>query len=89
MPIHCPALFDDDAPAPPTLGPLPGIHPFSVLRTDLGPWRERRRAWHDLGMASRAGREQVTTASSGEFVRKHLLTINDGGPSPVMVDTLR
>jgi hypothetical protein len=49
------------------------------LRTELGPWRDRRAAWNDLGLASRSGREHVTTyASSGEFAQKHLTAINGG-----------
>ncbi|MEO3851735.1 class I SAM-dependent methyltransferase [Streptomyces sp. B8F3] len=84
MATHPQALFDDDdagdlQPGPATLGPLPGIHPFSVLRTELGPWRERRRAWHDLGMASRAGREHVTTYDGGSrWAKEKLASINDG-----------
>lgn len=76
-----PALFDDDAslPAPRTQGPLSGILPFSVIRSELGPWRERRRAWHDLGMASRAGREHVTTFDTNSpFAKDKLVTINGG-----------
>ncbi len=75
------ALFGDASlPRPPgPQGPLPGIRPFSILRTELGPWRDRRRAWHDLGMASRAGREHVSTwDSSSPFARDKLVTINDG-----------
>lgn len=81
MPTSSPALFDDDdsVPAPRTQGPLPGIQPFSVLRSDLGPWRDRRRGWHDLGMTSRAGREHVSTYdSSSPFARQHLASINGG-----------
>lgn len=90
MPTSSPGLFDDDAPAPPTLGPLPGIHPFSVIRTDLGPWRDRRRAWHDLGISSRVGREHVTTyASRGKFAQEKLTSINDGLSTfdPVLAET--
>ncbi|WP_425829327.1 class I SAM-dependent methyltransferase [Streptomyces fractus] len=79
MPTNSQALFDESAPAPRTQGPLPGIHPFSILRTDLGPWRQRRRSWHELGMTSRSGREHVTTyASSGRFAQEKLTAINDG-----------
>lgn len=38
-----------------------GVHPFSVLRTDLRPWQARKAAWNELGLASRAGREHVRT----------------------------
>ncbi|PJN40737.1 chromosome partitioning protein ParB [Streptomyces sp. CB02959] len=90
MPTSSPGLFDD-APMPPTtLGPLPGIQPFSVIRTDLGPWRERRRAWHDLGITSRAGREHVTTyASRGKFAQEKLTEINGGLSTfdPVLAET--
>ncbi|WP_037866935.1 MULTISPECIES: class I SAM-dependent methyltransferase [Streptomyces] len=58
---------------------LPGIHPFSILRSDMGPWRERRRAWHALGMTSRAGREHVRTwDTSSPFGREKLAAISDG-----------
>ncbi|MHB6907102.1 class I SAM-dependent methyltransferase [Streptomyces sp. DB-54] len=79
MPTSSPGLFDD-APTPPTtLGPLPGIRPFSILRTELGPWRDRRAAWNDLGLASRSGREHATTyAADGEFAQKYLTSINGG-----------
>jgi hypothetical protein len=43
---------------------LHGIYPYSILRTDRGPWQERRRHWDDLGLtrdAGRAGREEVET----------------------------
>ncbi|WP_370420362.1 class I SAM-dependent methyltransferase [Streptomyces sp. QH1-20] len=81
MPTSPLALFPDDGAAvPATLGPLPGIHPFSILRTDLGPWRERRRAWNDLGMSSQAGREHVTTYAreGSEFGKTHMASINGG-----------
>ncbi|WP_405793336.1 methyltransferase domain-containing protein [Streptomyces sp. NBC_01506] len=32
---------------------------MSVIRSDLGPWRERRRFWDDIGLNSREGREGV------------------------------
>ncbi|MYT30482.1 class I SAM-dependent methyltransferase [Streptomyces sp. SID8354] len=75
----------------PTLGPLPGIRPFSVLRTDLGPWRDRRAAWNDLGLASRTGREHATTyASRGKFAEKYLTSINGGLSTfdPVLAEVL-
>lgn len=91
MPTSSQPLFDDDdALSAPTLGPLPGIRPFSVLRTELGPWRDRRAAWNDLGLASRSGREHVTTYDGGsEFARKHLVTINGGLSTfdPVLAET--
>ncbi|MFE4912566.1 methyltransferase domain-containing protein [Streptomyces sp. NPDC056652] len=34
---------------------------MSVIRSDMGPWRERRRYWDGLGLNSRAGREDVDT----------------------------
>ncbi|HEX8627077.1 MAG TPA: class I SAM-dependent methyltransferase, partial [Catenuloplanes sp.] len=40
---------------------LHGIRPFSVIRTDTGPWRQRRRTWLDTGLDSRRGREHVST----------------------------
>ncbi|MEW2580140.1 class I SAM-dependent methyltransferase [Streptomyces syringium] len=71
------ALLDPGPPTGPRPG-LPGILPFSVLRTDLGPWRDRRRAWEDLGLNSRRGREHVSTyGTEGEFGRK-LAAVNQG-----------
>ncbi|MFD4797221.1 class I SAM-dependent methyltransferase [Streptomyces anulatus] len=32
---------------------------MSVIRSDMGPWRDRRRYWDDLGLNSRAGRENI------------------------------
>ncbi|MFK0294489.1 class I SAM-dependent methyltransferase [Streptomyces sp. NPDC090442] len=42
-------------------GAIPGVFPFSVLRSDLGAWRERQRAWRDFGLAGESGREHVVT----------------------------
>lgn len=55
-------LFDHPAAAPRT--DVGGLHPFSVLRADMGKWQNRKRAWNDLGFNSRAGREQTTTWNS-------------------------
>ncbi|MDH6134643.1 16S rRNA G966 N2-methylase RsmD [Kitasatospora sp. MAA4] len=72
-----PALFEDTPLERLSAGPH-AIRPFSVLRSDLGPWRDRRRAWHELGIASRAGRDHVTTfAVDGPFGQK-LGSINGG-----------
>ncbi|MCA6090958.1 class I SAM-dependent methyltransferase [Streptomyces sp. SCA3-4] len=56
---------------------LPGIQPFSILRTDLGPWRDRRRAWEDLGLHSRRGRDITTFNTAGSFGRR-LADVNGG-----------
>ncbi|MEH6373638.1 class I SAM-dependent methyltransferase [Streptomyces sp. KLMMK] len=65
--------------APVTTGRgLPGIQPFSVLRTDLGPWRDRRRAWEDLGLHSRRGREHVTTYSTVDAFGRKMAEVNGG-----------
>ncbi|MEU2514324.1 class I SAM-dependent methyltransferase [Streptomyces syringium] len=65
--------------APPASDAVHGIRPFSVLRTDLGPWRTRRRSWEELGLHSRRGREHVSTYSTGSdpVSRKHA-TIGGG-----------
>jgi hypothetical protein len=79
MPISSLALFDDDDAPRLRTGPVPGIHPFSILRTERGPWRQRRETWHDLGMTSRAGREQVHTYDTrSPFARAKLATLNEG-----------
>lgn len=56
-----------------------GVHPFSVLRSDLTAWQRRKRAWHELGITSRAGREGVSTyKADSPFAKAVLQTINDG-----------
>lgn len=68
------------------------MHPFSILRSDLGPWRERRRAWKDLGLDSQRGREHVQThAAPGGFGADMLRKFKGGdGAStfdPVLAET--
>ncbi|MFJ4796934.1 class I SAM-dependent methyltransferase [Kitasatospora purpeofusca] len=38
---------------------MAGIAPFSIYRTELGPWVNRRREWKALGLGGAAGREDV------------------------------
>lgn len=65
-------------PTPLNLG-VDGVHPFSVLRSDLTAWQRRKQRWHELGIASRQGREGVSTYDSDSpFARAVLQTINDG-----------
>ncbi|MFI1799427.1 class I SAM-dependent methyltransferase [Streptomyces sp. NPDC020379] len=66
--------------APATCGPagLPGIQPFSVLRSDLGPWRDRRRVWEELGLHSRRGRKHVTTYNTDGTFGQKLAEVNGG-----------
>ncbi|KQV12514.1 MULTISPECIES: class I SAM-dependent methyltransferase [unclassified Kitasatospora] len=47
-------------------GPAPGITPFSVLRSDMGPWTNRRRMWRELGVGGTEGREQLDTHGLGD-----------------------
>ncbi|QVJ00351.1 class I SAM-dependent methyltransferase [Nocardiopsis eucommiae] len=67
-------LFDTPATKPET------IHPFSVLRADVGKWQDRKRAWNALGFNSRAGREHAKTWSTtgGDNVSQKLGKISDG-----------
>ncbi len=40
-------------------GPVAGITPFSVLRSELGPWVNHRRTWKAYGLGGASGREDV------------------------------
>ncbi|MFE0189305.1 class I SAM-dependent methyltransferase [Streptomyces sp. NPDC058989] len=73
----------------PNPGTVPGVHPFSVLRSDLGPWIQRRRAWNDLGLNSQTGREHVNTFSRDDHAFTRMLSRTNGGLStfdPVLAE---
>lgn len=87
MPLDHPTLFEEDLPRSP--GAPRGLHPFSVLRSDLGPWRDRRRTWQELGISSRAGREHVTTFNTSDHFGRTVLGSISGGLStfdPVLAE---
>lgn len=73
------SLGDTEPKNTPTRIDVGGIQPFSILRSDMRRWQDRKRAWTSLGMNSRAGREHVKTFDSkSPFARAKLLTISDG-----------
>ncbi|WKK26575.1 class I SAM-dependent methyltransferase [Streptomyces olivoreticuli] len=60
-----------------------------MLRSDLGPWRERRRMWNELGIESRRGREHVSTYNVTDDYGRRVLGSIGGGLStfdPVLAE---
>lgn len=46
-----------------------GIHPWSVLRADSGPWQQRKQWWRDHGLDDAAGRPDAAVFPTGYHTR--------------------
>jgi hypothetical protein len=83
----------DDSGSPPagssaseasaTLAERFGIPPFSVLDARKGWWRERKRAWIDLGIRSELGRGAAPGGSPRPLDRERLAKAAAPGGSPL------